>query len=300
MEALKNPWRRYGMAASIAAFCCAVFVSGAAFAQISWKRVGTVTTLTNGQLCKNDGTNIVCDSTTPTISGGNVGIGTTAPSTALNISSSTNQTSLRLETTNSSAYNTVLYSKYLSTNSGGLCFGAAAPDDCTDADGIQFHNDGTPLKIAGYYGVEFSRTQGSTAQMHIDGSTGHVGIGTTSPAYSLDVSSGDINTNNFLRVTVWPGYGSGFAEFWFNGNNPSYPANTLIEDSGKNLQLASGNLYVGGSIGIGTTAPATGIKADINGVVKVAGAGSEACSASTVGAIRYNAAGNYMEVCSYP
>jgi hypothetical protein len=57
---------------------------------------------------------------------------------------------------------------------------------------------------------------------------------------------------------------------------------------------------VSGSVGIGTTSPATGMKADINGPVKIAGTGSEACTASTVGAMRYNATGNYVEICSYP
>jgi hypothetical protein len=37
---------------------------------------------------------------------------------------------------------------------------------------------------------------------------------------------------------------------------------------------------------------------DINGPVKVAGTGSEACTPATYGAIRYNAAGNYFELCS--
>jgi hypothetical protein len=53
---------------------------------VGWKRVGTVTTLTNGQLCKTDGQVIICDSTTPTISSGDVGIGTTSPINSLDIS----------------------------------------------------------------------------------------------------------------------------------------------------------------------------------------------------------------------
>lgn len=53
-----------------------------------------------------------------------------------------------------------------------------------------------------------------------------------------------------------------------------------------------------GYVGIGSTTPAATL--DVAGPVKVAGTGSETCSASTVGAMRYNAAGNYMEICSYP
>jgi hypothetical protein len=62
-----------------AAVCCIALMAAPADAQVNWKRVGVVSTLTNGQLCKTDGTYVICDSTTPTISGGAVGIGTTSP-----------------------------------------------------------------------------------------------------------------------------------------------------------------------------------------------------------------------------
>jgi hypothetical protein len=42
------------------------------------------------------------------------------------------------------------------------------------------------------------------------------------------------------------------------------------------------------------------MKVDIRGPIKVAGTGSEACTAATAGAMRYNSAGNYMEICTYP
>ena len=53
-----------------------------------------------------------------------------------------------------------------------------------------------------------------------------------------------------------------------------------------------------GNVGIGSTAPVE--KLDVAGTVKVAGTGSEACSSSTVGQIRYNPTGQYMEICTYP
>jgi hypothetical protein len=55
-----------------------------------------------------------------------------------------------------------------------------------------------------------------------------------------------------------------------------------------------------GSVGIGTSSPAASVKADIAGMVKVAGTGSEPCTAAQVGAMRYNPTGNYFELCSYP
>lgn len=45
---------------------------------------------------------------------------------------------------------------------------------------------------------------------------------------------------------------------------------------------------------------AASVKADIAGLVKVAGTGSEPCTAAQVGAIRYNPTGNYFELCSNP
>ena len=55
---------------------------------MSWKRVGTVTTLTNNQLCYTDGTNVICDSTAPTNLSGNIGIGSTNPVNLLDIGTS--------------------------------------------------------------------------------------------------------------------------------------------------------------------------------------------------------------------
>ena len=52
---------------------------------MSWKHVGVVSTLTPGQMCKTDGTYVVCDLTTPTIASGQVGIGTTSFSQALTV-----------------------------------------------------------------------------------------------------------------------------------------------------------------------------------------------------------------------
>jgi hypothetical protein len=96
--------------------------------------------------------------------------------------------------------------------------------------------------------------------MRITGA-GNVGIGTASPGSSLQVNGG---------AAV------------------GYATNTAAPSNG---------LAVSGSVGVGTTTPATGMKADIAGPVKVAGTGSESCTAATYGAMRYNSAGGYFEVC---
>ena len=69
----------------LAASGCVILLSGEADAQhvLQWSRVGTVTTLTNGQLCRTDGTFIICDTNNPTIAGASLGIGTTAPQNRL-------------------------------------------------------------------------------------------------------------------------------------------------------------------------------------------------------------------------
>jgi hypothetical protein len=79
------PYRRRNTLFAVVVCCWLTLESGAAAAPVTWRRVGTVTTLTNGQLCKTDGNDVICDTTTPTISSGLVGIGTTNPATLLHV-----------------------------------------------------------------------------------------------------------------------------------------------------------------------------------------------------------------------
>jgi hypothetical protein len=59
-------------------------------------------------------------------------------------------------------------------------------------------------------------------------------------------------------------------------------------------------LAVSGNVGIGTTSVPAGMAEAANGLVKVAGTGSEPCTAGQVGSMRYNPTGNYFELCPYP
>ena len=113
---------------------------------------------------------------------------------------------------------------------------------------------------------------------------GSVGIGTTSPAGTLDVEGGNAaaSTNGTPIDLVAQSAGTGNQ----NGGN-------IILTSG----VATGT-GTAGNVGIGSTAPVE--KLDVAGTIKVAGTGSEACSSSTVGQMRYNPAGQYMEICTYP
>lgn len=75
--------------------CCAALLISAlprdSFAAAQWRRVGTVSgTLTANQFCYTNGTDIVCDTNAPTLSGMNVGIGTTSPGATLDVNGSVN------------------------------------------------------------------------------------------------------------------------------------------------------------------------------------------------------------------
>lgn len=297
MEALKRPWRRYGMAASIAAFCCVVFVSGAAFAQISWKRLGTVTTLTNGQLCKNDGTNIICDSTTPTISSGNLGIGTTAPLEFVDIEGASKTIA------STDAIVSISSSDNQAQDIGGSIL-LGRQDGVSSARAFAtiagFKENGTSGNYAGYLALATRPNGGNMAERIRINSTGFVGIGTASPTVRLHLAGTDAN-GYAATIELQNQNASGANAFIVASDaNWNAGANKLLFGLGGAPSSANTKMVIdsSGYVGIGTTAPAATV--DVNGLIKVAGTGSEACSASTVGAVRYNAAGNYMEVCSYP
>jgi hypothetical protein len=144
---------------------------------------------------------------------------------------------------------------------------------------------------------------------------GNVGIGTT-PGAALDVTAtGTGNgqgSQGALSFRINDGLGRPAIAAYGNIDGTALVDATAsalavreVAGTGRSI-TTSGTIAIGGagnssyimsSVGIGTTSPATGMKADLNGAVKVAGTGSEACTASTVGAMRYNSTAQYMEMC---
>jgi hypothetical protein len=156
--------------------------------------------------------------------------------------------------------------------------------------------------------------------------SGNVGIGTTSPTNILSLSGSAAqtfwmernptsNTAGTNLTVEASGATSGATNK--NGGNLVLSSGTSTGSGTSNIQF---NVFPGtagttsdnaataamtivgstGAVGIGTTSPPTGITEAVNGVVQVAGTGSESCNSSTIGAMRYNPTGNYMEICSYP
>lgn len=200
--------------------------------------------------------------------GGNVGIGTTTPSDVLDVSGAIGFTA-----TTSSPPTTGIYSS------------VAGELDFATTGGKRFQIVGGTLSIA----------PGGARTLNVNRSTVSGNAGNALTLQAGGAFSGGSNLNGgTLTLAGGISTGSGTSTIQFN----VYPgaAGATSDNAATTAMTILGN----GSVGIGTTSPATGMQADINGPVKIAGTGSEACSASTVGAVRYNAAGNYMEICSYP
>lgn len=112
------------------------------------------------------------------------------------------------------------------------------------------------IESAATYGINLN-IAGST-QLAVNGTTGYVGIGTTTPATRLQVSGGSVLLDN-NRVLEWltPSGSCCWAAMW--------------EDSSNNLQVLNNNAQMtlggaSGNVGIGTTSPQQ--KLSVNGTVQ--------------------------------
>jgi hypothetical protein len=166
--------------------CCAALLIAAlpreAAAQAkTWHRIATVTTQTANQLCYTNGTDIVCDSNAPTLSGTSIGIGSTAPVSSLDISKMTDALALP---GGSSAQRPTAVNGMIRYNTGGvgsieaylngawttLLNGAGGGSAAGSNGQVQFNNAGV---------------LGASSNFVWDNTNGRVGIGTTGPGALL-------------------------------------------------------------------------------------------------------------------
>jgi hypothetical protein len=183
-----------------------------------------------------------------TLSNGNVGIGTTTPSSKLNISSVSYNDHITLTRSSDELGITV--------SGGQLMFeGGVSPFNNNDRDlgrSDKHWREAFVYSLRSGGALQF-KTNGNNARMSID-TSGNVGIGTTSPTYKLQVAgksylSGGVQLNSGDKIDF--------------GNSQQY----ITGVNSTSLTLATGNSATltaldNGNVGIGTTAP--GYKLEVN------------------------------------
>ena len=168
---------------------------------------------------------------------GNVGIGTTAPASKLQIGS-------------------VGATGYAVSN--GIAFG-----DGTRAGALNVDASGTTL----YSSTNLIFAPGTAEKARFD-STGNFGIGTSTPGYKLDVQTGDINVSASyayrLGTAAVISYSGGNVNFADAGGGTNLKAtNNLAFYTATTERM---RIDSAGNVGIGTTTPGTPL--DVNGTVR--------------------------------
>ena len=216
---------------------------------------------------------------------GNIGIGTNAPSTPLDVRASgganpANNGILVYNTTNSSGQDSILTLRVKGSSAGDPFLSFDSENEAGWAFGMD-NSDSNKMKLSTSWSSVSTNTK-----LTID-TSGKVGIGTTSPGYMLDVN-GDINmsTGSSFRINgVAQTFGGGSSHWTYNG--------------------ATYSLYVANySVGIGTTNPgytldvngdinmSTGSSFRINGVAQTFGGGTGSSAWTTSGSDVYRSSGN--------
>lgn len=247
---------------------------------------------------------------------GNVGIGTTSPSTALSFGGNAARTvGMERGTVAATAgYNLTLAAGGATSGGTNLAGGDLVLQSGT-ATGTGTSNITFKTNPAGSSGT--SDTSATTA-MTILGN-GNVGIGTAAPSTKLDVI-GATGTN---IVTVSDGTRNGGVYingngWWVGAYTNNLPTIINANNNGNIHAYTSGGTYFGtysgradpgsqnaafaGNVGIGTTAPAEKLEvsgnAKISGSLQTSDAGTTCTTAADLGKIRYNATTGVYQICS--
>ena len=124
-----------------------------------------------------DSTNLFWDNTNKRL-----GVGTASPNNPLDVRSSANDRDmLRVQSTAANGYSSIGFFNNSGTQKGGFGYGNASAI-ANLASRVYFYSTGSDLA--------FSRDQGSTICMLIQGSTGNLGVGITSPTAVIHLKSG--------------------------------------------------------------------------------------------------------------
>ncbi len=223
-------------------------------------RQNDVPNLPTGKIWVGDGNTIVSDVVYLDETNERMGVRTTSPGATLEVQGRTSNTEAALKVTDS-----------------GDRFFEVVPDNNTtfklgDIDAL-----GDELVIVGSYGDLKFNASGSTT-MTLDNNN-RVGIGTTSPSTVLEVSSSGVNgidvsqsasnaTQSGRLFFTTNTSSEGFALFNANGTLQINSGGIPNDTSGTNRISIVGS---SGSVGIGTTSPNE--KLEVNGSVRVTGAG---------------------------
>ena len=271
---------------------------------------------------------------------GNVGIGTPTPSSSLHVfSSAATPLQVKAEQTNTTTFsqlisvgensNAIIYMRQGNSGMAGTTFGnqplsGSVVSGSSNSNGLilnSTHATAPMVFVTG--GSAFTNER-----MRIEGATGNVGIGTTTPGSTLAVHSANIavitsggggnlavNTTNAQAADVgaWLSLGgyydatqtTPFAALFGrkeNGTSSQYPGYLAMATSRQGTGLVEAmRITSTGNVGIGTTAPSQ--KLEINGGVMLNTATAQpACAAATRGLIWFvqGAAGvkDRCEVCA--
>jgi len=227
---------------------------------------------------------------------GSVGIGTSTPATFVHLNKSTSGGSTELRTENPAADGWAIMSAKNSTGAYINLEADGSTDSGSLGDGTTLQNTtsllsfgGTAMLVGSLSAVPLKLFTNNTVRAVVD-SSGKVGIGTATPQLSLDVNGNSVvravttgswneglslvrNAASDFSWTSWHtgtaatsspsgsdmdfglGHNSGDNDLWLIASGMSTSTLGRI-DASMRVSKASGDVYFGGNVGIGTTTPA--------------------------------------------